>query len=656
MDKEFSIYNNSEEAVLTPELLRVIFDTIPTGIELLEAIRDENNKIIDFEYILENETVRKCPGYMKRVGKKFLSENGTDHELFKKMKEVVESGKPSHGTFSSEIDGDTQWFDARYVKSGNAIIVYRENITKKKLSEQSIRNNAHFINQIVETSPEIIYIMDLNTLQTIYTNRQIAVDLGYTKKQIALMKNPLMDIMWEEDIPAFKEHLEKIKTLTSDGNVLEIEYRLKDGKGNITWICDRNTVFKRNNRGIPVEKLGFSQNITLRKTQEQQLLTDKDILIQAEQMTGMGSWEYDILTGDYKWSEGMYKLFNLPKKIKPTPHIYYNYTSEKEQPVVDRIVNCITRDFIAFEETISLLSHQKENRIIKIKAMAILDKTKKPVKMVGVDLDITSQVKSNKKIKLLNETLVSKNRDLQELNRELKTFNQVASNDYKETLSILYTNLEYIATTDARRLSDGSKANIRRAQSAIQRMKLLTDDINNYLRLYDIAVSKSLIDPNAILKTVAESMERKIMEKNASVESVVLPPIYADPVLVFHLFRHLINNAINFRRVTVLPLVKIKYSRADEINNIPGSKQDTPYVIISVSDNGLGFHEEHSERLFEVFFRNEATKNDGSGIGLAVCKKIMSMHGGFIIAEGVPGVGATFSCYFPDEEIGEQGD
>jgi light-regulated signal transduction histidine kinase (bacteriophytochrome) len=349
----------------------------------------------------------------------------------------------------------------------------------------------------------------------------------------------------------------------------------------------------------------------------------------------------------------MYKLFNLPKKIKPTPHIYYNYTSEKEQPIVDRIVNCITRDFIAFEETISVLSLQKENRVIKIKAMAILDKTKKPVKMVGVDLDITSQVKANQKIKQLNETLVVKNRDLQELNRELRTFNKVTSNDYKETLSILYTNLEYIITTDARRLSDSSKANIRRAQSAIQRMKLLTDDINSYLQLHDVGIAKSLVDPNAILKNVTENMERKILERNASVESVMLPHIHADPFLVFHLFRHLINNAIKFSRITVVPVVKIKYSRADEINNIPGSKQNTPYVIISISDNGLGFHEEESERLFDLFFRNEATKNAGSGIGLAVCKKIMSMHGGFIVAEGAPGVGATFNCYFPDEEIEE---
>ena len=209
----------------------------------------------------------KTPDYLKRVGKKFLKENGDGDEFFRKMTELVKIGEPSPGRFSVDLNGDTQWFDAMYCKSGDAIIVFRENRTEKN-TEKRVREDAHFIDQIVETTPDIIYVMDLNTLQVIYTNRQIAVELGYTKQQISWMKNPLIELMWEEDIPAFKEHLKKMKTLTSDDKVLEIEYRLKDSKGNIKWFCDRNTVFKRDSRKIPVEKLGFSQNITDRKEQE----------------------------------------------------------------------------------------------------------------------------------------------------------------------------------------------------------------------------------------------------------------------------------------------------------------------------------------------------------------------------------------------------
>ena len=268
MDQGFTLYNNGEATVITPELLQVIFDTIPTGIEMLKPVRDKNNQIVDFEYVLENETVRKAPGYLKRVGKKFLTENGNTNDLFKKIAELAESGKPSQGIASVDLSDSSQWFDVKFVKYGDAIIVFKENITKKKLTEKSIREDAHFIHQIVETSPDVIYIMDLNTLQVIYTNRQIAAQLGYTKQQIDHMKNPLMDIMYEEDIPSFEEHLKKIKTLGSDDKVMEIEYRLKDINGNVKWFCDRNTVFKRNSQKVPVEKLGFSQDITTEKSRK----------------------------------------------------------------------------------------------------------------------------------------------------------------------------------------------------------------------------------------------------------------------------------------------------------------------------------------------------------------------------------------------------
>src|SRR5688572_30525306 len=312
MDQGFTTYNNDEETVITPELLQVIFDTIPTGIEMLKPMRDKKNEIVDFEYVLENEMARKATGYVKKVGKKFLSENGNGQELFKKMAEVAGSDMPSGEIAPTVLSDGAPWFDVKLVKYGDAVIVFKENTTKKKL-EQTSREDAHFIDQIVETSPDVIYIMDLNTQQVIYTNRQIAVQLGYTRQQVELMKNPVLDIMYEEDIPVFKEHLKKIKTLGSDHTVIEVEYRLRNAKGDIKWFCDRNTVFKRNSQNVPVEKLGFCQDITARKEQEEQLRTGIDILSQAEEIANMGTWEYDIDNGVFKWSEGMYRLFNLPQ-------------------------------------------------------------------------------------------------------------------------------------------------------------------------------------------------------------------------------------------------------------------------------------------------------------------------------------------------------
>jgi len=289
---------------------------------------------------------------------------------------------------------------------------------------------------------------------------------------------------------------------------------------------------------------------------------------------------------------------------------------------------------------------------VKIKAVVLKDKKKQPVRVICVDRDMTYEVRAGSEITELNKMLESRNRDLEALNIELRRFNNIASHDYKETIQTLYTNLEYIVTKDARNLSDAGKANIRRAQAAIQKMKLLTEDVNAYLSLYDLGINISLIDPNAILKEVLSKMSGKMEQAGATIEITELPSLYADPFLFSLLLTHLIDNALKFRKVMEPVNIKIKYSQADEMNAVYGTLKDVPYTIISVSDNGVGFREEDAEKIFDLFVRlQDRSKAKGSGIGLAVCKKIMSMHNGFITAESDLAVGSVFNCYFPRDGI-----
>ena len=268
--------------------------------------------------------------------------------------------------------------------------------------------------------------------------------------------------------------------------------------------------------------------------------------------------------------------------------------------------------------------------------------------MAGVDLDISPQLKANEEINELNKALMIKNHQLEDLNGELQTFNTVTSRDFKETLQLLYTNLEYIARYESRNLGDSSKANLRRAQSAIQKMKLLTDDINTYLQLYDIGIDPSLIDPNPIIEQILLSMQEKIGESNALIERVEIPRLFADPYLFSRLLIQLLDNSLKFRKLIIQPVIKIRYSQADEMNAVPLALKNMSYAIISVSDNGISFSDAESAKIFELFYRIPASnKFRGSGIGLAICKKIMTMHQGFITAEGSHAGGATFNCYFP---------
>ena len=157
-----------------------------------------------------------------------------------------------------------------------------------------------------------------------------------------------------------------------------------------------------------------------------------------------------------------------------------------------------------------------------------------------------------------------------------------------------------------------------------------------------------MIDPNIILETVMSAMKPKLEQTNARIEAVTLPLLPADPYLFTRLLTNILDNALKFRKLVLPPVIKIKYSRADEMNSVHAARPNTPYIIISVSDNGIGFGEKDSEKIFKLFSHlHDGTKYKGSGIGLAICRKIMNMHGGFIAADGSMAQGATINCYFP---------
>jgi PAS domain S-box-containing protein len=547
------------------------------------------------------------------------------------------------------VDAYISLFPLRDEKGGitGSCLVTRD-ITEVRYSKQKIREDAHLIGQIMDTTPDIVYIMDLNTYQVIYTNRQVAIELGYEKHQVAQMKNPIFDIMHPDDVPAMIEHFKKIKTLATDDRILEIEYRLRKPSGAYDWFCDRNSVFKRNSRQVPQEKLGFCQNITDRKQKEELARTRLTILHQAEQVVNMGSWEYDIINDQYKWSDGMYRLFDLNKNIPVRPEIYLHYGIAPEKPLIEVMVKNILQHFSAFEETITITSAGGEQKIIKTKAVVENDKSGAPLKILGVDIDVTQQLTASREINTLYRTLLKKNRELEVLDSEIRTFNRISAHQYKETLQQLYTNLEYIVSKDGRALSDTSKANIRRAQSAIQKMNLLTDDINAYFKLFDVEAEISEIDTNTVVKHVIARFQQKLEEANAKVEYTELPRIPSNASLFAQLMGHLLDNALKFRATATAPVIRFNYSRVDELNEIPSAIKDTPYVIISITDNGIGFNEDVAEKIFEIFYRlSETGQNRGRGMGLAICRKIMALHDGFITADGATNKGATFNCYFP---------
>jgi len=253
-------------------------------------------------------------------------------------------------------------------------------------------------------------------------------------------------------------------------------------------------------------------------------------------------------------------------------------------------------------------------------------------------------------VRKARQEMKAQQRQLESLNTELKTLSHIAANDYNETLRQLYTNLEYIATHDASQLSNTGRANIRRAQSAIQKLKLQTDDIVSYLNLQTVELKQMAIDLNKVLeKTIAE-FNTKIENLQVNPECDHLPHVNGYPTLLSLLLRHLLENAVKFRNPDVELKVRVtcRESVTGEQVNHHLAHPGEIYHVISFSDNGVGFPAEEAENIFGMFYRlHDKLLHRGSGIGLAISKKIMDIHGGFITAESNSTGGSSFHCYFP---------
>ena len=645
---------NAEDAFINnEELLKTTLDGSFNFIQVFKAVRDKHRKIIDFIWVLNNRKTIEFQG--DRVGKSLLQFNPGVIEtgLFDKFVQVTETGVSHTSEFYYAYEDLKDWLHQSIVKLNDGFILTGEIITERKKIEQEVyqrtvelKESRDLLQSIAEAIPDMVSVQEYPSRKIIYFNREPYGISGLNADELA--KKTLEErhkLVHPEDIDGMQKYSDSFKTLPND-NIATIEYRVLNRLNEWIWLRARGKVFERDEKGNVSSIVVVVQDITAQKKREEEITKQHNILKQAEDLAKIGSWEYNIKTKEFLWSEGMYALFTIKKCTQVKPSIYLEHATEEDRAIAEKLVTVIERSFQPFEETIHL-KIDGDIKAIKIKATPLKNNKEEVEKMLGVNMDITASLESAQKIIDLNGSLLNMNKELHSLNSELKSFNSITANNYSEALRHVYINLETIITSDARRLSDSGRANIRRAQSAIQKMKLLTNDIHNYLELYDTGIKKELISPKINLQDILREIKEKMEEANVKIEIEELPTLSADPILFSKLITHLIDNSIKFRKPGADPVVKIKHTKINELKNTPVSLVGMPYTIITVADNGIGF--ETTDKIFELFTQlPDEVKHKGSGMGLAICKKIMEMHGGYITAEAEPGKGASFHCFFPE--------
>lgn len=245
--------------------------------------------------------------------------------------------------------------------------------------------------------------------------------------------------------------------------------------------------------------------------------------------------------------------------------------------------------------------------------------------------------------------LVEKNAALEKINQQLASFAHVASHDLQEPLRKVQTFAAKVLEMDGDKLSDKGKDLMRRVNDSSDRMRNLVRHILESSETTTHHNNDENVDLNSIVNDVMEELEVKVAEKKAKIENLGLPKLKVVGFQFHQLFLNLIGNALKFSKQDSEPhlVLKSEVVHSSEIDAVL-SLVDGYYHHIRVSDNGIGFKPEFSEKIFDKFHRlNGKNQYEGSGLGLAICRKVVEDHNGKITAEaGVDG-GATFHIYLP---------
>ena len=261
----------------------------------------------------------------------------------------------------------------------------------------------------------------------------------------------------------------------------------------------------------------------------------------------------------------------------------------------------------------------------------------------GVNRDITQPVPAEEALRKSNEKLRQFATQLERSNRELQDFAYVTSHDLQEPLRKIVVFGEQLREKNAGRFTPESLDFLNRMQEAAARMQALINDLLAFSRIITKAQPFTPVNLAEVAAAVVDDLKGRIELVQGRVEVGTLPVIDAEPLQMRQVLQNLIGNALKFRRSEEPPVVKV------EAQIIPDP--DTPekkLCRLTVSDNCIGFDEKYLDRIFNVFQRLHARNEyEGTGMGLAIVRKIALYHGGNITAKSKPGEGSTFILTVP---------
>ncbi len=364
----------------------------------------------------------------------------------------------------------------------------------------------------------------------------------------------------------------------------------------------------------------------------------------AESVGSFGSWELNLQTQEYSLSDNVYRLLGFkPEGFFASQENFLKYVHPEDLPAFREATEKLVKNVSLPPLTYRVIRKDKKVRYFRTTGRIVTNKLGDRI-LIGTNSDVTDEV-------LASMSLEQQNFELEASNKELVAFNYAASHDLQEPLRKIQTFVSRLSEKEHKNLSETGKEFMGRINSSVERMRILIEDLLQYSRTTKTEKVFEDTDLNVLMDNAKLDLAQFIEEKNAKIHNQALPELKVIPFQIQQLFINLINNSLKYSKADNPPEINITCKKviASEEDLIPKSTKDKFYKIV-FKDNGIGFEQEYSEKIFVLFNRlHNKNEYEGTGIGLAICKKIVENHRGFIFAEGKVDAGATFIIFLPEE-------
>ncbi len=491
----------------------------------------------------------------------------------------------------------------------------------------------------------IVHVYDLKSQRVIYVNDRFTELLGYSRQEFHDRGGNLEFQVLPDDL--FNQKEEKIEALLrKERTAVEYETRLKHKDNSECIFKTRLTIFREDTEGNPLEIIGISEDVTKQVTRYNDLLQQQEMHRITEQAFHFGSWEKNLLTGELICSDGLYELMgHSPETMSNNCEDYtylFEFLDKRDDRMVSQTVQEAIRNHQPFRLEHRVLTQSGKKKVLMVVGRPVVNEQGTTTLLVGSIADITI-------LRQYEQDLRLKIEELQRSNGELEQFAYAASHDLQEPLRKISAFVSRLRTKLGDTLEDEAEDYMRRTLQAIDRMKSLIDALLLLSRVTRQGNTKESVSLTSIVEEVLEDLDAQISEKQASIEMDELPIVEAVPVQMRQLFYNLLGNALKFTNSGRTPHIQLKARSLSATESRDRSLSvHFQWIEMTVADNGIGFDPQYKERIFQVFQRlNGRSEFEGTGIGLALCRKIVEYCGGTITAESQPGEGTRFIFYLP---------